>query len=95
MPVEIRFQPSGRSVRVAHGTRLLEAARAAGLPAARACGGDLLCGRCGCRVVRGGEGSQPSTAEQRTKLRNRVDADMRLACAIRVENDLEVTAPGW
>ncbi len=93
MLVEIRFQPSGRTVRVPAGTTLLDAARQAGLPAARACGGELLCGRCSCDV---GAGAPPeSEAERRTKKRNRVDPGRRLSCAIRIENDLVATAPGW
>jgi len=92
--VEIRFQPSGRTVRVARGTTLLDAARTAGLPAARACGGDLLCGRCACTIAAEGAPAA-SEAEERTKRRNRVDADKRLACAVRLEADLEASAPGW
>jgi len=93
--MEIRFQPSGRTVCVARGTTLLEAARAAGLPAARACGGDLLCGRCACRLLRGAERHGESADETRTKARNRIGTDRRLSCAVRIEGDLEVTAPGW
>jgi len=91
--VEIRFQPSGRTVRVPRGTTLLEAARRAGLPAARACGGDLLCGRCVCSVGPGAPAE--GEAERRTKQRNRVDGARRLACAVRIEVDLEASAPGW
>ncbi len=94
MQVEIRFQPSGRTVRVPRGTTLLEAARAAGLPAARACGGDLLCGRCACTVLRG-DTRTPSDRERTTMERNRVDAGKRLACAIELETDACVTAPSW
>ena len=94
MQVEIRFRPSGRSVRVPRGTTLLEAARVAGLPAARACGGDLLCGRCACTVVSGAAPDE-SDAERRTKHRNRVDAGKRLSCALRLDRSVEVTAPGW
>jgi ferredoxin len=92
--VEIRFRPSGRTVRVPRGTTLLEAARRAGLPAARACGGDLLCGRCACTVAPAGA-SPEGEAERRTKQRNRVDPGRRLACAVRLEDDLEASAPGW
>jgi ferredoxin len=92
--VEVRFRPSGRTVRVPQGTTLLEAARAAGLPAARACGGDLLCGKCACTVAPGTV-APASAAEERTKARNRVDPDKRLACAVRLEASIEASAPGW
>jgi ferredoxin len=92
--VMVRFQPSARTVCVPRGTTLLEAARAAGLPAARACGGDLLCGKCVC-TVEGARLAPPGAAEERTKARNRVDVGKRLACAVRLEADVEASAPGW
>jgi ferredoxin len=95
MQLVIRFRPSGRMVRVAAGTTLLEAARAAGLPAARACGGDLLCGRCSCTLLGNAQAPPESAGERRAKARNRVDPDKRLACAVRLEHDLEANAPGW
>ena len=95
MQVEIRFRPSGRRVRVTAGTTLLEAAHAAGLPTARACGGDLLCGRCSCTLLGDAQVPAESAAEQRAKARNRVDREKRLACAVRIERDLEASAPGW
>ena len=51
MQPEIRFQPSGRTIRVDPGTSVLEAARAAGLPIASGCGARSLCGRCGVYVA--------------------------------------------
>ena len=93
--VEVRFRPSGRTVRVARGTTLLEAARVAGLPAARACGGDLLCGKCACTLESPGVAEAAGAAERRTLARNRVDPGKRLACAVRLEGDLEASAPGW
>lgn len=92
--VEVHFWPSGRTIRVPRGTTLLEAARAAGLPAAQACGGDLLCGKCACTVESPGVAA-PSETERRTMERNRVDPGKRLACAVRVKIDLEASAPGW
>jgi len=79
---------------VARGTTLLEAAVAAGLPAARACGGDLLCGKCACTVESPGAAPAGET-ERRTLARNRIDPGKRLACAVRLETDLEASAPGW
>jgi ferredoxin len=92
--VEVRFRPSGRTVRVPRGTTLLDAAHAAGLPAAQACGGDLLCGKCACTVASPGA-AEASETERRTMERNRVDPGKRLACAVRIETDLEASAPGW
>jgi len=38
---------------------------------------------------------QESPAERRTKARNRVAPERRLACALRPQRDVEVTASGW
>jgi ferredoxin len=96
MRARIRFEPSGRTVEVVCGTLLLDAARQAGLPLARACGAEGICGRCGLTVLEGAERLAPqSPLEARAKRRNRVSDAMRLACRITVESDLVVTAPYW
>jgi len=92
----VAFQPSGRRVEVPAGSRLLDAVVAAGLPIARACGAEGLCGRCGVRILAGdGNVDGPSEAEAATRRRNRLDPELRLACCARVHGDLEVTAPYW
>jgi len=92
----IRFQPSGRTLRVARGTTLLDAARGAGLPMASACGAEGLCARCGVRVLAGADALSPETeAERRQKRRNRVDPALRLACRVWVSGEVEVTAGYW
>jgi uncharacterized 2Fe-2S/4Fe-4S cluster protein (DUF4445 family) len=96
MRARIRFEPSGRSVEVEAGTLLLDAARQAGLPIARACGAEGLCGRCGLTVLDGGEWLPAESAlEERAKQRNRVSAETRLACLVAIEGDLVVTAAYW
>jgi adenylate cyclase len=87
---------SVRSLEVPRGTTLLEAAQRVGLPIARACAGGGLCGRCGLEVVAGGETlARPGAAEERVKQRNRVPAELRLACQVEVCGPLEVTAAYW
>jgi adenylate cyclase len=96
MRFEVRFAPSGRSIRVDRGTRLIDAVRRAGLPVASGCGAEGLCARCGMTVLSGGS-SLPaeSAAEAAAKQRNRIDPAQRLACRVAVESDLEVTASYW
>lgn len=96
MQAEVRFAPSGRSVRVARGTTLWEAIRHAGLPVASACGADGICGRCGVTVIEGGEALSAETdGESEVKARNRVDSAQRLSCRCAVNGDLLVTASYW
>ena len=96
MTAEVCFRPSGRRLRVAPGTSLLDAARRAGLPVASACGAEGLCGRCGMQVLGGGAQLPAETPdESRVKQRNRIAPELRLACRVIVAGDIEVTAPYW
>ena len=90
----VRFLPSGRTIRGETGTRLLELAHRAQLPVASACGAEALCGRCGLQIL-AGLVEPEAGGESEVKRRNRVDPSLRLACLVRVEDDLVVTAPYW
>lgn len=90
----LRFLPRGAVLDVPAGTRLIDAIRRAGLPIARACGDDLICALCGVRILEG-RVSREARVETRAKRANRVDAGLRLACAIRVHDDLTLTADYW
>jgi ferredoxin len=94
--IEIRFEPSHRSVRVSPGTSLLEAARRAQLPIASACGADGVCARCGLLIL-AGEASLPQETERERaiKSQNRIDPKLRLACRVAVVSELTATAPYW
>ena len=93
MPV-VRCKPGDAAVEVPSGTLLTDAIRAAGLPIATACGDELVCGRCGVRILRGAV-AREKPVERRAKRRNRVPDELRLACVIRVRGDLEVAADYW
>lgn len=96
MEAVIHFLPSRRELRVPVGTNLLEAVRRAGLPIAASCGAGGACGRCGVRIVAGGEALAAETrGEAEVKRRNRVDAELRLACRIEVTGALTITTGYW
>jgi len=96
MDVRVDFPRSGRSVRVATGTPLIDAARRAALPIASACGGDGLCARCGVEILASASPIAAETpAESAAKRRNRIAPELRLACRLRVASDLSVSAPYW
>ncbi|HXX47403.1 MAG TPA: 2Fe-2S iron-sulfur cluster-binding protein [Myxococcota bacterium] len=90
----VRFLPKDVETSVPKGTRLIDAVRAAGLPIARACGDDLVCAKCGVRILEG-RVARESPVERRAKARNRVPRELRLACALRVQGDLVVSAEYW
>ncbi|MBW2272900.1 MAG: (2Fe-2S)-binding protein [Deltaproteobacteria bacterium] len=78
------------------GTSVLEAAHAANLPMASACGAEGICARCGVRILQGADSLPPETSgEADVKRRNRVDPELRLACRITLGGDLVVSAPFW
>jgi len=94
--VLIRFEPSGRSIRVPVGTSLIEAIDQVGLPVARACGSDGVCCRCGVNVLEGREELQDESQQEiELKERNRIDQGLRLACRVRVEAPMVVRARYW
>lgn len=101
MSCEVRFRMPGsdapaRAISVPAGTTLLEAVQQAGLPIARACGGDGLCARCGVTVLAGTETLDAAGArEERAKQRNRVPATERLACQVTLRGAVEITASYW
>jgi len=96
MTVQVHFARRGGSVRVPIGTLLIDAVRGADLPIARACGGEGLCGRCGVEILEGGGRlAAEGPDETRAKQRNRIDPRLRLACRVRVDADLTVSAPYW
>ncbi len=83
--------PKGRRLRVAPGTSVLEASRAAGIPHAAICGGRGRCSTCRIRVL--GELSalpEPGEAELRVLHAIGAPASVRLACQLRPTGDVEV-----
>ena len=79
MPV-VRCMPGDRAVEVPVGTLLTDAIRAAGLPIATACGDELICGRCGVRILEG-EVAREKPAEMRAKRRNRLERQDAIGAA--------------
>lgn len=102
MRCEVRFERRHRGARetltreVPEGTTLLDAARSAGLPIARACGERALCGRCDLEILEGrGCLTAESADERETRERNALPAAGRLACQARVHGPVRATAGYW
>jgi len=76
--LSVTFQPSNKVVRVAPGSRLVEAATAAGITLDLPCGGEGVCGKCRVLVR---EGAAPGGPVERTTLGEAaVQQGVRLAC---------------
>jgi adenylate cyclase len=89
--VRIRY-PDGRSIDVLKGTSVLEASRLARIPHASVCGGRGRCSTCRVRVRAAPPGPPPASEDERRVLqRIRATANVRLACMLRPDVDVEVT----
>lgn len=92
MDAEVRFWPSGKSVRVKRGTTVLDAARRAGVTIATRCGGKAACFMCKV-TVRPGSELFPIGDEERRKLAGLDEQHIRLSCQTRVSGKAEVELP--
>ena len=92
MSYRLDFEPLGQRFLCPEGTILLDAARQAGVQLVALCGGQGTCGR--CRVqVREGAVSAPSQSEQDLLSPRELAAGYRLACQLRVTDDLLIHIP--
>ncbi|MEP7221010.1 MAG: 2Fe-2S iron-sulfur cluster-binding protein, partial [Bacteroidota bacterium] len=93
---EVRFEPSGRTIRVERGTPLLEAARGVGLPVAQSCGGFAICSWCRMQVLSGWENLSPiEPSEARLIQREDFAGNERASCQAEVLGDVTVTTRYW
>jgi adenylate cyclase len=84
--------PNGRFVDVVKGTSVLEASRLARIPHASICGGRGRCSTCRIRVRAAHPGlPPPGEDEQRVLNRIRALSNVRLACMLRPEVEVQVT----
>src|SRR5215469_2922102 len=84
--------PNGRVVDVVKGTSVLEASRLARIPHASICGGRGRCSTCRVRVRAAYPGlPAPNDDEQRVLNRIRAMSNVRLACMLRPEVEVQVT----
>ena len=92
----IRFEPSGREVRVVHETNLLDAVLQAGLALGQSCDGIALCGFCRVKVIEGLGNLSPAEEEERKILAaQHVADDERLACCSRIHGPVTITTDYW
>lgn len=87
----VLFQPDGRTVQVADGSTLVEAAREAGIHLNSPCGGTGACGNCKVQLT---SGDAPVTQAERERLRESdFERGLRLACQVRVGGDITCFIP--
>jgi adenylate cyclase len=77
-------------VRVPRGFTVLEASRTHGIPHLSLCGGRARCSTCRVRVAPAAGLPPPSEEEAQTLARIRAPRDVRLACQLKPETDLDV-----
>ena len=83
--------PGGLSVKAKPGATLLEISRMNDVPLASVCGGRARCSTCRVKVLDGGEELvEPTSAESAVLARIGAADDVRLACQIRPQQNLEI-----
>ena len=88
---KVKLVINGIPYDVVRGINLLRAIRELGIPIRASCGGLGLCGTCRIRVLKGSV-EPPSKAEIEL-LKNKIEEGWRLACRVRVLDDLEIEIP--
>ena len=88
-PHTVTFLPRGRQAVVEHGQSVFEAGKVAGVYIPTTCGGKGTCGRCRVRVE--GQARTPTYIERQFIPRSDLADNVRLACRLRVEDDITVT----
>jgi len=89
--IRITFQPSGRSVFVLPGTKIIEAAARAGLTINTPCGGAGTCGKCQVKITVGSE--EPLEADKDIFNTAQLQDGWRLACQTPIYKELIVYIP--
>jgi uncharacterized 2Fe-2S/4Fe-4S cluster protein (DUF4445 family) len=90
--VKVTFEPTGRSVTVQPGTRVIEAAGRAGLHIDAPCGGAGTCGKCRVRFITG-KAPLPSDAGQDQLSDADRQAGWRLACQAVIDRECVIDIP--
>ncbi|MHA1231956.1 MAG: 2Fe-2S iron-sulfur cluster-binding protein [Candidatus Helarchaeota archaeon] len=91
--VEIIFYPDGRRVLVKKGTSILQAAIDEGIDIVSLCGGKGVCGKCKVIIEKGEVGYDLDEKELKHLSKEEITQNYRLACRIKVQNDLVVRIP--
>ncbi len=93
--IEIDYK-SVRKLRIPKGATLLEISRTNNIPHASQCGGRARCSTCRVRILSGADGlSSPGKDEAATLARIKAAPDVRLACQIRPEKNLDLVQLVW
>lgn len=88
--IQVRYLPSGITVRVPTGTTLFHAAHWVGLPIESTCGGRGTCGKCAVRVV---EGDAEATPADHRHLADRLADGWRLSCQAEIRSEMVCDVP--
>ena len=88
---QVIFEPDGTRAKVARGTTIAEAARAAGIAINMPCGGNGTCGNCRVEIVHGS--SKPTDNECEILSEQDLARGVRLACQAKIMRNLTVLIP--
>ena len=78
--ITLIFEPEGRSVRIAPGTTIFQAANEVGVGIRSECGGKGVCGKCRVVVQDKSSLSEVTAVETKHLSSSEIDSGYRLAC---------------
>lgn len=90
---EVVFQPDGRRVKASQGKSILETANSAGIDLISICGGKGTCGKCKIIIEKGKIEGKHTEAEKRLLNPEEISENFRLACQIKINDNLVVRVP--
>jgi 2Fe-2S ferredoxin len=88
----VTFMPDQKSIQIAHGTSILEAARKARVSIRTRCDGRASCLMCKVKVP-DASGLAPPNERERNKLGHLTETGLRLACQAKVTGDVTAEVP--
>ncbi len=91
MEYEVKFLPDGKRITIEEGNTVLAAAIKGNVNISAICGGKGLCGKCIVEVIEGKTNS-PTDHEKR-RLGEKISKGLRLACQIKVYDNIVVNIP--
>ncbi|MHA1310955.1 MAG: ASKHA domain-containing protein [Candidatus Helarchaeota archaeon] len=90
---EIIFQPDGKRIKVEENTTILDASKEAGIDLVSICGGKGICGKCKVIIEKGELKQQLDDTELKFISEHEIDENYRLACRVKIRDNLIVRIP--
>jgi 2Fe-2S ferredoxin len=93
---KIHFDSFEKEIEVPIKTNLMKAIIDAELPIGSSCGGAGVCTKCLIEVIEGANNlSKPNALEQKLAEKEKLNADIRVSCQVKVLGDIRIKTGYW